>query len=152
MGKKDKFVYDLIFAIMTILFETISVQTPKREILVDITSEVRNLAKNSNIKEGICRVYVPHTTAGITINENADPAVKDDIIAFLHHLVPVKFKFKHLEGNSDSHIKASLTGSSIYLMIHNKKLILGTWQGIFLAEFDGPRSRKVFIQIEGITS
>jgi len=131
------------------MFEEFDVKTPKREILIDLTSEIRKLVKNSNIKEGICRIFVPHTTAGITINENADPSVKKDIINYLNQLIPKNAGFAHMEGNSDAHIKSSLIGVSLNVPIHNNNLTLGTWQGIMFAEFDGPRNRKVCVQISG---
>jgi secondary thiamine-phosphate synthase enzyme len=127
--------------------ETIAVRTPAREVLVDITAEVLRRVAASGTKEGLCVVYVPHTTAGITINENADPSVKADITAFLRKLVPAEAGFRHAEGNSDAHIKASLVGASACVPIAAGQLALGTWQGICFAEFDGPRQRQVFVQI-----
>ena len=132
-----------------IVFEEINVNTKRREILLDITNEISNLVLKSNIKEGVCRVFVPHTTAGITINENADPSVKKDIINYLNQLIPQNAGLSHMEGNSDAHIKSSLIGVSLNVPIHKKCLILGTWQGIMFAEFDGPRNRKVCVQISG---
>ena len=133
--------------------EKINIKTPKREILIDITGKIQDFIEKSKVKEGICHVFIPHTTAGITINENADPSVKNDIIAYLSHLIPknsgLNYSFKHSEGNSDAHIKSSLTGSSLDVIIHERKLVLGTWQGIMFAEYDGPRSRKVYLQIRG---
>ena len=132
-----------------IVFEELKVKTPKREVLVNITSEINKVVKNSNIKEGVCRIFVPHTTAGITINENADPAVIKDIINYLGKLIPQTAEFSHMEGNSDAHIKSSLTGPSLDVIIHNGRLMLGTWQGIFLSEYDGSRNRKVYVQVSG---
>ena len=135
-----------------IKLEELKVKTPKREVLVNITSDIDKIVKNSNINEGVCRIFVPHTTAGITINENADPAVMSDIINFLQILIPQsggRYAFRHMEGNSDAHIKSSLTGSSLDILIHNGRLILGTWQGIMFAEYDGPRNRRVYVQIQG---
>ena len=136
-----------------ILFEEFRVKTPKREVLVNITQEVNKIVSRSDIREGVCRVFIPHTTAGVTINENADPAVMTDIIAFLNKLIPKGgahgYSFRHMEGNSDAHIKSSLTGPSIDVIIHKGKLVLGTWQGIMFAEYDGPRNRKVYTQIMG---
>jgi secondary thiamine-phosphate synthase enzyme len=135
-----------------IKFEEIKIKTPKREILVNISGEINKTVKESGVKEGVCRIFVPHTTAGVTINENADPAVKSDIINYLKELIPQKsgkLSFKHMEGNSDAHIKSSLTGPSLDVIIHNGKLVLGTWQGIMFAEYDGPRQRKVYVQITG---
>ncbi|ERM92003.1 hypothetical protein O163_07515 [Caldanaerobacter subterraneus subsp. yonseiensis KB-1] len=126
--------------------KSIYINTPVREVMVDITREVEEEVKKSGIKEGICVVFVPHTTAGITINENADPTVKEDILSALDKIIP-NISFKHLEGNSDAHIKASLVGSSVTVLIENGELVLGTWQGIYFCEFDGPRKRKVYIKI-----
>ncbi len=124
-----------------------TIKTHKREELIDITSLVTSSVEKSGIKEGIVIVYIPHTTAGILINENADPSVCEDILNFLNIKVPKNFGFKHLEGNSDAHIKSCLIGSSKTLIISNGKLILGTWQGIFFAEFDGPRKRTIFVKV-----
>jgi secondary thiamine-phosphate synthase enzyme len=131
------------------VFEEFRIKTPKREVLVNITSEISNIVRNTNINEGICRIFVPHTTAGVTINENADPAVMKDIISYLNKLIPQRSGFSHMEGNSDAHIKSSLTGPSLEILIHKGKLVLGTWQGIMFAEYDGPRNRKVYIQVHG---
>ena len=134
-------------------FEEFRVKTPEREILIDITNEINNLVRKSNIKEGVCRIYIPHTTAGITINENADPSVIKDISNYLSKLIPkgggLGYSFRHGEGNSDAHIKCSLTGHSLDVLIHKNKLMLGTWQGIMFAEYDGPRNRRVLVQIQG---
>ncbi|MFC1479715.1 secondary thiamine-phosphate synthase enzyme YjbQ [Planctomycetota bacterium] len=129
--------------------ETITISTPSREVLVDITSEVKHAVKKSGIQDGICIVFIPHTTAGITINENADPSVKTDIIEFLKKLIPRSADFSHIEGNSDSHIKSSLVGDSETILVENGSPVLGTWQGVCLAEFDGPRKRKVHIKVIG---
>ena len=138
-----------------IVFEEFRVKTPQREVLLEITSEIRNVVRNSNINEGVCRIFVPHTTAGITINENADKSVIKDIANYLSNLISkggsLGYSFEHMEGNSDAHIKCSLTGSSIEMLIHKGKLMLGTWQGIMFAEFDGPRNRKVFVKVDGET-
>jgi len=134
-------------------FNEIRVKTPEREIILDITSEISNIVRKCNIKEGVCRVFVPHTTAGITINENADPSVIRDISNYLNKLIPrgggLGYSYKHGEGNSDAHIKCSLTGHSVELLIHENRLMLGTWQGIMFAEYDGPRNRRVYVQIHG---
>jgi len=135
-----------------IKFEELRVKTPKREVLVNITSEVNGIVRNTGINEGVCRIFVPHTTAGVTINENADPAVMTDIINFLKILIPQsggQYSFRHMEGNSDAHIKSSLTGPSLDILIHNGRLVLGTWQGIMFAEYDGPRNRRLYIQLQG---
>ena len=127
--------------------ETFSVRTPQREVLIDITGEVSRLVGDSGIASGLCTVFIPHTTAGVTINENADPSVKTDITAFLRRLIPQNAGFDHREGNSDAHIKASMMGFSQTILIENGRLVLGTWQGICFAEFDGPRQRKVHVKI-----
>jgi secondary thiamine-phosphate synthase enzyme len=123
------------------------VQTSSRAQLVDITAQVKTILKGENISSGIIIVYVPHTTCGITINENADPAVKDDMTGVLGKLVPHDAGYRHAEGNSDAHIKASLIGSSITVIVESGSLVLGTWQGIFLAEFDGPRKRSIIVKV-----
>ncbi|MGC8770256.1 MAG: secondary thiamine-phosphate synthase enzyme YjbQ [Brevinematia bacterium] len=127
------------------LFEK-SIKTNKRNELLDITNEVKRAVKDSGIKEGICIIFVEHTTAGLTINENADPDVKRDIITFFEKNVPVNFGFFHSEGNSDSHIKSTIFSPSLTLIIHNSELVLGTWQGIYFCEFDGPRTRRYYIK------
>jgi secondary thiamine-phosphate synthase enzyme len=132
-----------------IILEEFKVKTPKREILVNITSEINKIVKDANISNGVCRIFVPHTTAGVTINENADPAVMKDIITYLNELIPQRAGFSHMEGNSDAHIKSTLTGPSLDVIIHKGKLVLGTWQGCYLAEFDGPRNRKIYVQVQG---
>lgn len=128
------------------MLKVLNVRTSHRVDLIDITSKIENLVSESNITEGICCLFVPHTTAGITVNENADPSVKVDIAYKLNSLVPAGDKYTHTEGNADSHIKSTITGSSINLIIENGRLVLGTWQGIYFCEFDGPRNRKVYIK------
>ncbi|MGB5913082.1 MAG: secondary thiamine-phosphate synthase enzyme YjbQ [Promethearchaeia archaeon] len=132
-----------------IVFDEFRVKTPKREVLINITREINKIVRDSGINEGVCRIFIPHTTAGITINENADPAVMKDIISFLGNLIPQSARFAHREGNSDAHIKSSLTGPSLDIIIHNRSLVLGTWQGLMFAEYDGPRNRRVIVQIQG---
>ena len=132
-----------------IIYDELRVKTPKREVLLDISSDVMKIIKNSGIKEGVCRLFVPHTTAAVTINENADPAVMNDIVMYLKKLIPQSSDFSHMEGNSDAHIKTTITGPSLDVLIHDGKLMLGTWQGIMFAEYDGPRNRKVYVQIQG---
>ena len=119
----------------------------KRVELIDITSQVQNIVKRSGVKEGVCYVYVPHTTAAVTINENADPSVINDIQNYLNKLVPFDGPYSHAEGNSDAHIKTSFMGCSKTIVVTNGDLLLGTWQGIFFCEFDGPRNRKVHIKV-----
>jgi len=125
---------------------TIEVKTQAREELVDITARVREALVSSGVKDGICYVYVPHTTAAVTINESADPSVKEDILMTLRKIVPDSLPYRHSEGNSPAHVKASLIGSSVKVIVEEGQLSLGTWQGIFFCEFDGPRSRRVFIK------
>jgi len=112
----------------------------------DITVKIQDMVRASGIKEGFCMLYVPHTTAGITINENADPSVKDDILSILNKVVPWEASYRHLEGNSPAHIKSTIVGASEIIAIENKQLVLGAWQGIFFCEFDGPRTRKVHVR------
>ncbi|UCB48314.1 MAG: YjbQ family protein [Deltaproteobacteria bacterium] len=126
---------------------TIHVKTRSRIEMVDITSSVQQEISKSETSDGVCLVYVPHTTAGITINEGADPAVCKDIMDKLNEWVPANAGYRHMEGNADSHIKASLMGSSVYVMVENGRVVLGTWQKIFFCEFDGPRSRRVYVGI-----
>jgi len=125
----------------------IEVRTRAKEEMVDITIQVKQEIASSGVKSGMCSVYVPHTTAGVTINENADPAVAEDILMTLQKIVPDSLTFKHSEGNSPAHLKACLIGSSVNILIDKGQLALGTWQGLFFCEFDGPRHRKAFIKV-----
>lgn len=125
----------------------IEIKSKARTEFIDITDEVKTLLATTNIRSGICYVFVPHTTAGVTINEGADPAVQRDINTFLNQRVPTDMYYTHSEGNSDAHIKSSLVGSSQAVPIEGGKLILGTWQAIYLCEFDGPRQRKVAVKL-----
>ena len=125
----------------------IRVSTKSRTELVDITSQVQDAVRESGVLDGICHVYVPHTTAGLTINENADPSVRQDILMELNKMVPFEDDYKHLEGNAAAHIKASIVGSSETILVEGGRLLLGTWQGIFFCEFDGPRNRRVVTRI-----
>ncbi len=129
------------------VLESFNVVTSRRNEIIDVTSKVREIVKKSKVKSGICVVYTPHTTAAVTVNEHADPAVAIDIENALSKLVPPNAGYRHLEGNSDSHIKTSLISPSITLIIENGEPLLGTWQGIFFCEFDGPRTRKVFVKV-----
>lgn len=126
---------------------TFQVKTRARSDAVDITGSVRDAVKASGIQKGLCVVYVPHTTAGITINEGADPNVMRDLLDTLERLVPWQGAYKHTEGNAAAHIKASMVGSSVHIIIDRGELVLGTWQRVFLCEFDGPRTRKVLVKI-----
>ena len=125
----------------------IEIRTSARSDMVDITSQVQNIVSESAISDGVCTIFVPHTTAGITINEGADPNVCTDILGKLNDLIPRDKGFLHVEGNSDSHVKASLTGSSVSVIVADGTLFLGTWQKIFFCEFDGPRPRNIFLTI-----
>lgn len=124
-----------------------TVSTSRHMHLIDITSEVQTLVTQSKTKEGLCFLFNPHTTAGLTINEGADPDVRTDIIEGFKQIIPLDYPFKHREGNSPSHLMASLMGASLTLMIRNNRLLLGTWQAIYFCEFDGPRTRKIHWQI-----
>ncbi len=127
--------------------KTITVKSRSRNEFIDITSDLKDIVRQAGVKSGACYIFVPHTTAGITINEGADPAVKRDIIAALERVFPVDGDYRHGEGNSDAHIKASLTGSSSVVLIEDGKLVLGTWQSVYFCEFDGPRNRQVLVKL-----
>ncbi|MGD9331066.1 MAG: secondary thiamine-phosphate synthase enzyme YjbQ [Desulfobacterales bacterium] len=124
----------------------ISVKTRSRTELVDITGEVQAAVREAGVRDGLCMVYVPHTTAAVTINENADPTVKDDLLKVINKIIPWDDAYRHLEGNSAAHIKSTLVGASEMVAVAGGKLQLGTWQGIFFCEFDGPRRRKAHIR------
>lgn len=126
---------------------TLDVNTRERTQLLDITSAVGRLVVQSGVAEGTCRLYVPHTTAGLTINENADPTVAADMLMELNKLVPFADGYRHSEGNSAAHIKSSLVGVSLFIFVSGGKLQLGTWQGVYFCEFDGPRHRKVMVKV-----
>ena len=130
------------------MFLTISINTRDRSEMIDITSKVEEELNRSGLKDGVCFVFVPHTTAGITINESADPSVVADLQATFNKLVPWEGSYRHMEGNSAAHIKSSLIGSSVIVLVESGHLKLGTWQGIFFCEFDGPRSRKIHIKFQ----
>lgn len=129
------------------MIKKISVRTDKHEQLIDITSEIRQFVKESKIDEGRVTVFIPHTTAAVTINENADPDVMHDLIIALNRISPDLPEFKHMEGNSDAHTKSSIVGCSQDIIIHEGKLLLGTWQGVYFCEFDGPRTRTAILRI-----
>jgi len=126
----------------------LTVQTAAREQFVNITPQLNELLAGSTVKDGCCTVFVSHTTAALTVNEDADPDVMEDLLKFLQKMVPFKGGYRHREGNSDAHIKASLLGCSLHLIIKDGYFDLGTWQGVFLAEFDGPRRRTVKVWID----
>jgi secondary thiamine-phosphate synthase enzyme len=129
--------------------KTISVKSRTRTEFIDITDEVKRVVAESSVKEGLCILYVPHTTAGITINEGADNSVRRDILTAINKLIPFEGDYQHLEGNSAAHIKSTLTGVSLTLIIHEGKPALGTWQSVYFCEYDGPRHRKVLVKIIG---
>jgi len=125
----------------------LNVKTSSRVELIDITHLIQKVVLDNKIKSGLCIVYVPHTTAAVTINENADPSVRHDITSELNKVIPFADNYSHLEGNSAAHIKASLIGSSEILLVEGGNLVLGAWQGIYFCEFDGPRNRKVIVKL-----
>jgi len=128
--------------------QIINIKSNSQTELIDITDHVQRFVDSNQIVSGTCMVYVPHTTAAVTINENADPSVKNDVLMVINDIIPWKNnKYKHLEGNSPAHIKSILFGVSELIPVVDKKLALGTWQGIFFCEFDGPRNRKIYIQM-----
>jgi secondary thiamine-phosphate synthase enzyme len=129
------------------MMKEIDLSTRERLCMLDITGEVERAVGDIGVKEGLCTVFVPHTTAGITVNENADPSVRRDLLAQLAKLVPDDGRYSHSEGNADAHIKASLMGSSVQVPVEGGRLQFGTWQGIFFCEFDGPRRRKVWVSV-----
>ena len=127
--------------------EEISVKTSRKVEMIDITSEVNKRIKKNGVQEGICLIYCPHTTAGLTINENADPNVVRDILSGLDRIVPEDQPYLHGEGNSPAHIKSSIIGCSTQIIIEEGRLSLGTWQSLFFCEFDGPRTRSIWVKI-----
>ncbi len=130
------------------MLKKFSLSTHSRTELIDITSQVEEMVKQAKVKEGTCWVFVPHTTAGILINEGADPSVRRDILNQLDKIIPLSGDYQHREGNSPAHIKASLVGSSETIFIESSRLIRGTWQSLYFCEFDGPRHRQVMVRIE----
>ena len=136
------------------MIQTVQVKSSRRTDFIDITHSVQEVIRKSGVGEGVCHLFIPHTTAAVTINENADPSVTRDILTMLDKLIPSEDDYRHLEGNSPAHIKSSLLGCSETVLVESGKLVLGTWQGIFFCEFDGPRSRKVYVKVvkeEGVT-
>jgi secondary thiamine-phosphate synthase enzyme len=131
------------------MIHAFTIATRTHDELIDITANVADIVRAADIEDGICFVYTPHTTAAITINENADPSVQRDILKGLAHLQFEKVSFSHLEGNSPSHLKSSIIGCSASIFVERGRLHLGTWQGIYFCEFDGPRSRQVLVKIIG---
>ena len=131
---------------------TLDMRTTERVGFVDITATVEAAVRETGVTDGVAVVYVPHTTAGVTINENADPTVRRDLAMALDRLVPGDLPFAHLEGNSDAHVKASLMGSSVTIPVRQGRLQLGTWQGVYFAEFDGPRTRRYSVSVVAAAS
>ena len=131
------------------MVKRVQIQTRSHTDFVDMTRDIIHIVKESQITDGVCTIFIPHTTAAVTINENADPDVVSDIKKELAKIVPLDDQYKHLEGNSAAHIKASMIGASETVLIEGGKLLLGTWQGIYFCEFDGPRSRNVLVKIIG---
>jgi secondary thiamine-phosphate synthase enzyme len=131
------------------MIKNINVKTGTRIEFVNITSDLQKIVSESGVKNGVCYVYIPHTTAGVTINEGADPSVVKDIVSTLGKRVPRSANYLHAEGNSDAHIKTSLVGSSESIIIGGGKLLLGTWQAVFFCEFDGARNRTVMVKVMG---
>ncbi len=132
------------------MLTTLQVRSSQRSEMIDVTGKVQSVVSESGIKDGICYLYVPHTTGAITINEGADPNVVVDILTTLDRLIPWRNNYRHMEGNAAAHVKTSLIGSSERIFIQNGKLVLGTWQRIFFCEFDGPRTRKLHVKVAGL--
>ncbi len=130
------------------MLKELSLSTSNKNEMIDITKKVQGMIKEEGVQEGRVTIFIPHTTAAVTINENADPDVKKDMILAFDRMVPENKDYDHMEGNSPAHVKASILGMSETVLIENEKLLLGTWQGIFFSEFDGPRTRKIMIKIE----
>lgn len=130
------------------MLEVIQVKTNQRIEMIDVTDKIAKIIADGPVSDGICCIFVPHTTAAVTVNENSDPSVTSDIIHKLNDIIPVRDNYSHPEGNSDAHIKACLLSPSISIIIDDKSLVMGTWQGIYLCEFDGPRTRKLYVKIK----
>lgn len=126
---------------------TFTVKTPQTTAMIDITNKVQEAVNESKVKDGICTIFIPHTTAAVTINENADPDVVHDFLMEMNKVIPFYDGYRHIEGNSAAHIKSSLMGFSETVIVKDSRLLLGTWQGIYLTEFDGPRVRKVHVKV-----
>lgn len=126
--------------------ETLSIKTTSQTVMINITNQIQNLVNKNDWNDGLLIVFIPHTTAGITINENADPDVTRDILHEINKVIPMDDNYHHFEGNSAAHIKSSLFSPSLSVLVENKNILLGTWQGIYFCEFDGPRNRKVWVK------
>jgi secondary thiamine-phosphate synthase enzyme len=129
------------------MLQTLTVRTGSHTEFLDLTDRIQAAVRESGVQEGLCHLFVPHTTAAVTINENADPSVRADILMVLNKLISQREPYRHQEGNSPAHIKASLIGPQLTLMVSGSRLVLGTWQGIFFCEFDGPRTRRLHLKI-----
>ncbi|SHN17062.1 secondary thiamine-phosphate synthase enzyme YjbQ [Halanaerobium congolense] len=129
------------------MLKKLSIKTNNKVELIDVTTQIQNVIKETELESGLLQIHIPHTTAAVTINENADPDVKSDIKKEINKIIPFDDNYAHLEGNSAAHIKSSLFGVDQNIIIENKKLLLGTWQGIYFCEFDGPRTRKIYLKI-----
>ncbi len=129
------------------MLEKFEVRTSTRCEFIDITTRIKSIVSNSGIEDGICTIFIPHTTAAVTINENADPDVQYDMKNFMNNLIPKSNSFKHMEGNSDSHLKTSMFGPQLTVIVANGNLVLGRWQGIYFCEFDGARTRSCFVKL-----
>ena len=129
------------------MFQTLTVRTHDRTEFLDLTRQIQAVVQESGVREGFCHLFVPHTTAAVTINENADPSVKADILMVLNQVISDHEPYRHQEGNSPAHIKSSLFGPQLTLIINDGRLVLGTWQGIYFCEFDGPRTRRLHLKV-----
>ena len=129
------------------MVHTLTVRTTGRTELIDLTAQIQEAVRSSGVQEGVCHLFVPHTTAGVTINENADPTVKADILMVLNKVISDQEPYRHLEGNSPAHVKATVVGPHLSILVTGGRLLLGTWQGIFFCEFDGPRTRKMHLKV-----
>lgn len=129
------------------MLHTLSVRTGSRTEFLDLTAQIQDLVRQSGVSEGLCHLFVPHTTAAVTINENADPSVISDILMVLNKIISDREAYRHSEGNSPAHVKSSLIGPQLTVLVSGGRLLLGTWQGIYFCEFDGPRNRKLHIKI-----
>jgi secondary thiamine-phosphate synthase enzyme len=129
------------------MFTTLELKTNSQTEFLEITDLILNLVSRSEISDGLCQIFIPHTTAGVTINENADPTVKKDMLKELNKVIPFDDNYQHFEGNSAAHIKSSVIGPTLAVIVQKGQLMLGTWQGIFFCEFDGPRRRKIWVKV-----
>jgi secondary thiamine-phosphate synthase enzyme len=129
------------------MLKTLTIKSRSKTEFIDITEDIHEAIKGSGVKSGVCYIYVPHTTAGITINEGADPSVKRDIITTINNIIPFEGDYQHMEGNSAAHIKSTAVGVSLFVLVEDSKPLLGTWQSVYFCEFDGPRHRRVIVKV-----